>query len=91
MPVNVIIVTIFRKAKHKNPKIMPSKAFVAKQQYWRRTKAEEKSLLQRVMCCFKKEEKDTEYKRDIHEEAQKKDGRNLPYWFIYIAWICKLF
>lgn len=37
VPVNLIIVTIFRKSKHKNSGIIPTKSdFIARQKYWRR-------------------------------------------------------
>ena len=39
MPVNIIIVTLFRKAKLKHHGIVPTKQnHVAKQQYWRKVK-----------------------------------------------------
>ena len=35
--------------------------------------------------------KKNEYKRETAEEARnKKQGRNLPYWVIYIGWARKL-
>lgn len=38
IPVNLIVVTLFRKSKLKSPKVLPAKAtHVAKQQFWRQT------------------------------------------------------
>ena len=37
VPVNLIIVTIFRKSKHRSSSVIPTKSnFVARQKYWRR-------------------------------------------------------
>ncbi|CAF0709342.1 unnamed protein product [Brachionus calyciflorus] len=121
VPVNLIIVTLFRKAKLKRNTLIKSRrtGHVAKQQFWRRVKQIEnielpdhdtldhstyfnidynnsqsdfgsrieakpkKSIFDKL---FKKE-KNFEYKRESKDDVRnKKQGRNLPHWVIYIGW-----
>lgn len=119
IPVNLIIVTLFRKSKLKTPKILPGHvSHVVKQQYWRHRSpssismpynnntdhdnhqndnnkkrtflSQIKFFFSNTMRTFLKMRSGTsgEYKRDQIEDAKnKKAGRNLPYWCIYISWV----
>lgn len=67
VPVNIIIVTLFRKAKLKSRGILPRKTdHVAKQQYWRRVKMIEnielpdEDRVERISSYF-----------NVNQEAQK--------------------
>jgi len=115
VPVNVIIVTLFRKAKVVHHGILPVSSkranHVAKQRHWRQniqsiefessttnfdsasgefetTDREAYSSRKRsnFLNIFSKN-KTVEYKRESkQDEMNKKRGRTLPHWVIYISW-----
>jgi len=113
VPVNVIIVTLFRKAKMVHHGVMPVKTSqnVAKQRHWRQniqsiefessqshfnsaeTPDRESVDMMRnkksfggLLNIFSKN-KTVEYKRESRQdELNRKRGRTLPHWVIYISW-----
>jgi hypothetical protein len=118
VPVNVIIVTLFRKAKVVHHGILPSSKrsnHVAKQRHWRqnvksiefessttnfdspsgefetpdRDAYNNNNRKSGFLNMFSKN-KTVEYKRESRQdELNKKRGRTLPHWVIYISWTCK--
>ena len=117
IPVNLIIVTLFRKSKLKTPKILPAQvSHVVKQQYWRHKSPSNISMeynnendnqdiendnnnknrsiffqINKTLRKFlnKRKGNSGEYKREVEDAKNKKSGRNLPHWCIYISWTCK--
>lgn len=91
VPTNLIIVTIFRKAKGKYSCVTPnSSPYVAKRQYWRRIGDNHEESK-----CVGNQKKKPFYKRNSHFEAEEAEnhrlGRILPYWTIYIGWTRNFF
>lgn len=89
MPVNLIIVTLFRKAKLKHHGILPAKQnHVAKQQYWRKVK-----IIENIELPYNEQKKVSENfnaKYDIskfeasNEEADAKNEKSLFVFFYTI-------
>jgi hypothetical protein len=123
LPVNLTIVTLFRKAKLKRHTTKLTKSsHIAKASHWRKvqaiesiqfpvedkprnksttTKYEYESQVQMSKksgggpgcfkrMCGRRRDENPEYKRESTDDARnKKQGRNLPHWTIYIAWFRK--
>ena len=146
LPVNLLIITLFRKAKVKAPKKTTKTKHVAKQNYWRRVEIVESvdgkssasssssttfgstdtsmmslqssrpsvlserdllppigfdgrtrdgfatRILDKIKTIGSGDDVGGEYKRESREDARnKKQGRTLAHWVIYISWFRKSF